>query len=191
MNERGYLYLLIGIGIRTGWYFGFIPQEIAIFTAFFIIMGVRELRTSNRELQSAFQFAIIALAINWSAFLGRRFVPELMIGTSLYIPLIVFEIFFDIGVFFWVLKAEYMWAPTKRSRIEWLGFTSVAAIYFLNVFMVTFSRFLQRFLPMGLLINLTNMLRPVSIVYYGVLVFIFAKLYLESRGNSPGLRRWN
>ena len=191
MNDRGYLFLLIGVVLIASPLLG-VPNDIASFGTIFIFIGIRSMQTSQRELQNALYFAIFGLIINWSSWLGVELIPDFFIQFRLVPLLFVLERFFDIGVFFWLLKAEYMWAPNKQKRLEWLGSSALGAVYFFMIALTVFS-------GVDLLINLSpNMLflifrirRPLSLAYYGSLVFIFAKLYHESRGGGSGLRRWN
>ena len=189
MNERGYLLLLIGVGMLASPTLLGVPGDVAGFGWIPIFMGIRSMQTSGRELQNALYFAIFGLVISWSLWLGVELIPELFFQFRLIQPLIVLEMFFDVGTFFWLLKAEYMWAPNRQKRLEWLGFSAIGAVHFLVVAVTVFAGTGLFNLQSNLLFQMFRIMRPLSLAYYGVLVFIFAKLYLESR-NGSGLRRW-
>ena len=191
MEERGYLFLLIGVGMLAAPTLLGAPNDVAGFGWIPLFMGIRSMRTSGRELQNALYFAIFGLVISWSLWFGIEFVPELFFQFQLVSLFIVLRVFFDAGTFFWLLKAEYMWAPNQQKRLEWLGFSAVGATYFLVSAIITFSTTSMFDLPINILFSLFRISRPIAIVYHGVLVFIFVKLYLEAKGNSGGLRRWN
>lgn len=189
MNERGYLFLLIGVGMLASSTLLGAPSDVAGFGWIPLFMGIRSMQTSQREVQNALYFAIFGLVISWSLWLGLELVPTFFMQFSLVQPLVVLQLFFNIGTFFWLLKAEYMWAPNKQKRLEWLGFSVIGAGHFLLLAVTVFAGTDLFSLPIGLLIPIFMLMRPLSLAYYGFLVFIFAKLYLESRGGS-GLRRW-
>jgi len=186
MNERGYLYLLIGGAMLASPTLLFIPGDVAGFGWIPIFMGIRSMQTSPREVQNALYFAIFGMFISWSLRLGVEIVPEFFIQNQLVPLLSILREFFTVGVFFWLLKAEYMWSPNQQKRIEWMGFSAIGLVYFLMMAVFIFA---GQGIPMEIVLFTLRIFRPLSLVYYGVLVFIFAKLYLESR-NGSGLRRW-
>jgi len=191
MNDRGYLFLLIGAVLIASPLLG-VPNDIASFGTIFIFIGIRSMQTSQRELQNALYFAIFGLIVSWSLWFGVELIPEFFIQFRLVPLLFVLELFFEIGVFFWLLKAEYMWAPNKQKRLEWLGSSALGAVYFFMIVLSVFSGAdLLMNLPSNVLFSIFRFIRPLSLAYYGAVVFIFAKLYHESRGGGSELRRWN
>ena len=190
--DRGYLYLLIGALLMASTLFPFninIPFfSIEFFGYLLILMGIREMRTSAKELKNAFSFAVVTLALR---FILRLFPIPTGPAAPFYDIFPILNIFFAVGIFFWLFKAEYMWSPHTTKRIDWLMYSIVALIRLVIYGIITFPTVSSRILPPNLVVNIFEGFQFVNFLYYAVLIYILVKLYLEARRNSSGLKRWN
>ena len=184
--DKGYLLILIGAGLGALGSLGIF--SFALGGYLLIAAGVHYLPTSTKELRTAMIFAFIALALNLRFFLLPRFVLSNPYINSF---LSVLYLFFAVGAFFWILKAEYIWSPHSRKRMDLLMFSGVALIYLLISLVSLFPWISMRILPFNMMMPLFEVIRFVNILYHGVLIYILAKLYLEARQNGPGLKRWH
>jgi len=191
--DRGYLYLLIGALLKATTLLPFDLNLLPFFRLDFIgylliLTGVREMRTSSNELKNAYYFAVATLLL--------RFIPFLLSPINAIMPvnilgiLPVLNIFFSVGIFFWLFKAEYMWSPHTSKRMDWLIYSIVALIKLVFYIALSFAMIDLFTLPLNLWQILEGM-RFINILYYIVLIYILVKLYLEARGDAPGFKRRN
>ena len=187
--ERGYLYLLIGALLKASTLLPFNMNVIPFFSLEFfgyllIIMGIRYMRTSEKELKNSYYFTIATLMI--------RFILPLVRTTNFnfFSILTVLNIFFSVGIFFWIFKAEYMWSPHTTKRMDLLIYSIVSLIYLVIYGIFIFPMISFRILSQNAISYSFEVLRFINILYYGVLIYILVKLYLEARKNTPGFDRW-
>ena len=191
--EKGYLYLLIGalltatrllpIGLQL------IPFiSLDFFGYVLILIGIRAMRTSEKELKNAYYFAVATLLINFAL---PWFLRIPMLSDSAFFALMVISVFSSIGIFFWLFKAEYIWSPKRETRMDWLIYSIVSFVYLLLYMIVMFPMISFRILPPNILMQIFEGIGFVNILRYIVLIYILVKLYLGARGSSPGLKRWN
>lgn len=185
MAERGYLLLLIGAGLMVFTALPMINFGFLFAGMLLILNGVINMRTSAKELEYAKYSAIIALVCG---LILSFFVRPLSV--QLVILVIILQLFFEISTFFWLFKAEYMWSPQQRRRIDWLIYTFAAGLHLLVTMFLYLPVIGFRVLPLVGIFNLFNVQLFTMFLHYGVLIFILVKLYLEAKGNAPGLRRW-
>ena len=181
--ERGYLLLLIGAGLIAVTALPMIDLMFPFLGIVVVLAGIQTMRTARKELAYAKKSAIAALVVS----LIRWFVP-ISWHIHLLVLVMILSTFFEISTFFWLFKAEYMWAPHAKKRFDWLLYTGVASVYFIFSAMIPFSRL--GFSAVTAIFRLFNFLNLAMFLHYGVLIFILVKLYLESRSGS-GLRRWH
>jgi len=180
----GYLFILIGAGLNALSSLGVF--NFALGGYLIVAGGIHHLPTSVKELRIAIKFAFVALGISLAFTLFRG---VLMSNFWLNGFAYVLYTFFSVGTFFWVLKAEYIWSPHAKKRMDLLVYSVVAL---LHLVLTTFD--VVSWLNVNLVLlsfRLVEFTRFVNLLRYLVLLFILAKLYLESRRNGPGLRRWN
>lgn len=191
--ERGYLYLLVGALLTATL---LLPSELRLipflsldFLGYvMILMGIREMRTSTKELKNAYYFTIAVLLID----LVFHLMPTLRISNANFFSMLMMShIFFSIGIFFWLFKAEYIWSPKQENRMDWLMYSVVAFIFLILSAIVVFPLISIRILPTNVFVHVFDALRFVNILRYVVLLYVLVKLYLEARKNGPGFRRWN
>ena len=181
--ERGYLLLLIGAGLIAVTALPMTELMFPFLGIVVVLAGIQNMRTARKELKYAQYSAVATLVLN----LVWVFLP-ISWHIHLWALLMILPIFFEISTFFWLFKAEYMWAPHAKKRFDWLLYTGVASIYFVFSAMIPFSRL--GFSVTTAIFRLFNFLNLAMFLHYGVLIFILVKLYLESRSGS-GLRRWH
>ena len=184
--ERGYLVILVGAVILA----------LGAFTAFrfpmlaylLIMGGLHSMPTAAKELKSANIFTVVALVLSLLFAWGPRF-----LWTNIYINslLATIQMFFSIGIFFWLFKAEYMWSPKSSTRIDWLLYSVVSLVYLVINALMLFPTISFRILPINLMRQASNTLELIDMLYYATLIFILAKLYLDARKNRPGFQRWD
>jgi len=184
--DRGYLYLLIGALLMASTLFPFninIPFfSIEFFGYLLILMGIREMRTSAKELKNAYYFAVATLII--------RFIAPLA-PANIHSILAVLNIFFSVGIFFWLFKAEYMWSPHAAKRFDWLMYSFISLIYLVIYTILMFPMISFRILPQNVIMQSVEVFRFINFFYYAVLIYILVKLYLDARGGTPKFKRWN
>jgi len=191
--ERGYLYLLIGALLTASSLLPFnlnIPFfSLEFFGYMLILWGIREMRTSATELKNSYYFAVATLA--------SRFMLPLVLAVTRPIADVNFSgifyilnIFFAVGIFFWLFKAEYMWSPNTAKRIDWLMYSIVSLVYLVVCVIVVFPVFRSQILSQNVFRQIDEVYRFFNFFYYAVLIYILAKLYLDSRRNMPGFKRW-
>jgi len=195
--ERGYLFLLIGALLMATTLLPFNVNVLPFFSLdffgyVFILSGIREMRTSAKELRNSYYFAVTAMIL--------RFLLPMLLGLIIsalpfnflgILPVlsVVLSVFFTIGIFFWLFKAEYMWSPHNTKRFDWLMYSIVSLVYLLIYGMFMFPIGL-RLLPDVIFVHSIEIFRFINFLYYAVLIYILAKLYLNARGNTPGFKRW-
>jgi len=183
--DKGYLLILIGAGLSAFSSLGI--MNFAFGGYLLLVAGVHYLPTSAKELRTAMIFAIVALVLNLRFFLLPRFLlANIYISSFLSIT----YLFFAVGAFFWLLKAEYIWSPHSRKRMDLLMYSGVSLIFLLANLIWQFPWISMRMIPINIM-HLFEIIRFINILYHGVLIFILVKLYLEARRNGPGLRRWH
>jgi len=195
--ERGYLFLLIGALLMASTLLPFNLNLLPFFSLdffgyVFVLTGIREMRTSAKELRNAYHFGIIAMILRFLfPLLLNLIISVIPFNFLVILPVlsVLLSVFFKIGIFFWLFKAEYMWAPHAGKRFDWLMYSIVSFVYLLiyGIFMFPIS---LRILPQAVFMNSIEILRFINFLYYAVLIFILAKLYLNARGNTPGFKRW-
>jgi len=210
----GYLLILIGAAISATIALPFpLPYQllelwyrISLWGYILIAMGMRTIAASPKELHNARNFTYGAMA----AALGISWLPRLIpFNTQMMFLLMGLQMFFSLGLFFWLFKAEYMWAPHTPKRVNWMLFSAVALIYLLlflipgiasalgvqnpNLTFTWFFVLTTVFSPAQLqpMTMLANAFVFINLLYNIVLFYILVKLYLEERRNGPSLRRWN
>jgi len=188
--ERGYLFLLIGALLTAS---GLLPLNLNVIPFFsleffgyaMILWGIREMRTSAKELRNANNFAIITLGLRFIfpliVVLVRPIIPAYFLG---FFPMLI--AFFSVGIFFWLFKAEYMWSPHTSKRVDWLMYSVISLIYLVIYGIFMLPMISVRILPQ----NAVEIFRFITFLYYAVLIYILVKLYLDARGNRPGFKRW-
>ena len=183
--ERGYLYLLIGALLKATTLLPFninLPFfRLEFFGYLLILIGIREMRTSEKELKNAYYFVVATLIIRFI----RSFVPF-----NLYGILALLNIFFSVGIFFWLFKAEYMWSPQTTKRMDWLIYSIVSLIYLVIYGIFMFPMISFQVLSQNVISYSFEIFRFIAILYYAVLIYILVKLYLDARNNSSGFKRW-
>lgn len=190
--ERGYLLILISAGISALSALGMI--NFAFGGYLLIAAGLHYLPTAAKELRTAAKFTYITLALSLGFTLFERILPSIFVFNP-YVSSFgyIIYLFFSVGIFFWLLKAEYIWSPHARKRMDLLIYSGVALIYLLlntfNVLSWLHIDLLMFNLNMG--VNFFRISDFIDILYHSVLIFILAKLYLEARQNGSGLKRWN
>jgi|GEM_PF-2274988 len=194
---KGYLFILIGAVLSANLLVPLPPDLAVIWNRLnlwgylLIALGIRELRGSIKELQSARFFTLGALiaGISFNLVVAGR------LNILFMHLLIVGQLFFSMGIFFWILKGEYMWLPNRFRRLDLIIYSGVAVVYLLtfaiflapNFFPHHFWQYTVQFLsrtPLTLDLSFTaggNALMITSILYYVVLWFTLAKLYMETR----------
>lgn len=188
---RGYLLILIGVGLTVAGMLGVINQFIAGFGFIATMMGIQAVRASPRELGYAYKFGIISLILNFAAFTIFQFRIFFLLWSIPLLALVM--VFFDIGLYFWILKAEYLWSPhNPKRRLDLQIFTLVAGIYFvIHILLFLPGALGINILPPGLWLQLANFIGLMTYIYYGLLIFIFTRFYLEEKNGTGGLKRWN
>ena len=182
--DRGYLYLLIGALLKAStllpFNMNFIPFfRLEFFGYLLILMGIREMRTSEKELKNAYYFVVATLMLRFAL----SFFPTLGI-------LAMLNIFFSIGIFFWLFKAEYMWSPNTTKRMDWMIYSIISLIHLVIYGIFMFPAISFRILTQNMISYSFEIFRFINILYYAVLIYILAKLYLDARKNTPGFKRW-
>jgi len=180
---KGYLLILIGAvlsatlllplpaGISDIW------GRLTFMGYLIVVIGLREVNGSAKELQSARFFLLVAMLIR----IATPWVPQLL-GNSVHVRVLleVLQVFFTLGVFFWLLKSEYMWSPNGFKRMDLLLYSGISVVYLL-----TYGLFWMRVtgvIALGLdHVTLLRMVQFFNIFYYVVLWFTLAKLYVEAR----------
>jgi len=187
--ERGYLYLLVGGLLLASTLLPFdlnVPFfSLEFFGYILILMGIREMRTSAKELKNSYYFAVATLILRFA----RPFLIGLATPFQSILPML--NIFFAVGIFFWLFKAEYMWSPHTTKRLDWLMYSIVALAKLVIYGMIAFPMVWIRILPPNVAIHIFEVFRFVVFLYYAVLIYILVKLYLEARRNGSGFKRWN
>lgn len=183
--DKGYLFILIGASLGALNSLGIF--NFALGGYLLVAAGIHYLPTSSKELRAAMIFIFSALALNLRFFLLPGFLLRNFYLNSF---LSILYLFFAVGAFFWLLKAEYIWSPHKRKRMDLLMYSGVALVYLLMSLISLFPWMMIHILPFNI-ISLFEIIRFVNILYYGILIYILVKLYLEARQNGPGLRRWH
>ena len=193
--ERGYLYLLIGALLTAT---GSLPINLNVLPFFsleffgylLILMGIREMRTSAKELRNAYYFTIITLGLRFILPLALMVLPRTIVVNSLFSIFYISIIFFSLGIFFWLFKAEYMWSPHTAKRVDWLMYSIVSLVYLGIYIIVVFSVISEQVLSRNAFRNVVDVFRFMPFLYYAVLIYILVKLYLDARGSMPGFKRW-
>jgi len=154
--------------------------------------AIHHLPTAVRELRASLKFSYAALGISIVLTLfPRLFQSFFIINPYIHSIVVLSYNFAAVGMYFWLLKAEYIWSPHAKKRLDLLIFCTLATIHlFLNAIsmlawinvhiMMQFMRF-----------DLWRITEVFELVYYAILLFITGKLYFEARNNGGGLRRWN
>jgi len=192
--ERGYLFILVGILIIMPLFIPLpLPDESLLIWRrflnwgyFMIAMGLMNTGTAFKELKSARFFTLATLIIG----IALPHVPRMMFfNLSMALIFTILYAFFSAGIFFWILKAEYMWSPSRSNRIDLLIYSLVAIVYLMARIMVVLPLFIA--MTVNTFETLSNLLEAVSIFYYIVLIFLFAKLYFAARNDRSGMQQWN
>ena len=212
--DKGYLLILIGAIVSATIVFPFpLPAgvlelwyRVALWGYALIAMGIRYMHTSRKELNNALNFTyaalITALALSW--------LPRLItFNMHVIFFMMILQMFFSLGIFFWLFKAEYMWAPHMNKRIDWMLYSGIALIHLIVVlipavanafgtqsfnlattwFFIITSVYFSVQMPAP-----TTMAQAfvfINLLYNVILIYILVKLYLDARRNSSGLKRWN
>jgi len=183
---KGYLLILIGAVLSTTLLIPLPPALMQIwgrltFLGYLIItFGLRGINGSAKELQSARFFLLTTLLIQ----IATPWLPQLF-GGSLHVRflLAMTQIFFMIGIFFWLFKSEYMWSPRGDKRLDLLIYSGVSVLYF-----VVYALFLSPMIGISFpgldRLTLLRVFQFFNIFYYVVLWFTLAKLYMEARRES-------
>jgi len=178
--DKGYLFVLIGAILAATL---FVPLPVVVmywwsrmtFWGYLLIsFGMRSIPGSQKELKYAQLATLTTLAVQTLLSFG--------IGRSgiLNIALIILQTFASMCIFFWLLKSEYMWSPSTSKKIDLLMYSIIAAIFLVLQVSLILAIFSAPHLRIFLL-TLQNALQFVNILYYGILIFILAKLYLDAR----------
>lgn len=191
--EKGYLYLLVGAVLTAT---VLLPTQLQLaqfvsldfFGYVFILTGIREMRTSTKELKNAYYFTVAVLIIS----LVFSLMPILMLfNMHIVSVLIMLRLFFSIGIFFWLLKAEYIWSPKQENRLDWLMYSIVGFVFLALSTAVVFPLISVRILPFNMFMHISTALQFINTLRYAILIYVLAKLYFEARRNGPGFKRWN
>ena len=183
MNQKAYLFILIG-AVMSATMFIPLPPEIMRLWSFLtfwgyllISAGLPGLNRPTKEVQNARLFTLLALLTNFIT----PFVPQLF-GVTRVLTFATgsLQVFFSVGIFFWVLKAEYMWSPRGSKRTDFIVYSFVAAIY-LAIYIMFLSPLIGIGLSTPLMFTLLRALQFTNILYYVILLFTLIKLYRESR----------
>ena len=182
MTNKGYLLILIGAVVTALSQIGNFTY-LALAGYLVVVVGLHCLPGSTKELRTA-TFFIFSVLIIWSL---RFFLvlPNIIIekpnAYSTNSFLIILQVFFSVGAFFWVLKAEYIRCPHPGKRTDLLIYSGAAffqlairtifVIPWFNVKLYLFNMFFQ----------MNEISRFINTFYHVVLIYIFAKLYIETK----------
>ncbi|MCL1989723.1 MAG: hypothetical protein FWG67_02420 [Defluviitaleaceae bacterium] len=182
--DKGYLLILVSAGISALHALGVMNFMLGGYLL--VAAGLHALPIAAKELKTARTFTFGALALHL-----RFFLPQFLLG-NLYISsfLSISYLFFSVGIFFWLLKAEYIWSPHRRKRTDLLVYSGVALLYLVVYALFIFPWITIHLLPLHMVMQLVEIHRFINILYHIVLIYILAKLYLEAKRGGPGLRRW-
>lgn len=188
--ERGYLLILISGIIGALSALGII--HFAFGGYLLIAAGLHYLPTATKELKTTMTFTYIALGLSVAFTLFQRLLPNVFIFNP-YVNTFghIIYLFFATGIFFWFLKAEYIWSPHARKRMDLLMYSTVALVYLIAHTFDKISWLHINILMLNLRLNFLQFIFFIDILYHGILIFILVKLYFEARQNASGLKRWN
>lgn len=184
MMVRGYLLILIAAGISA--FFGLTTGGVVFWGYLLIAAGIHYLPTSPKELRIANIFTFAGLILSLRFWLPLHLIPIF----SIHDFLSILQLFFGIGAFFWILKAEYIWSPHRGKRIDFYMYSGISLIYLIIRVISAFPRIFMGLLPFELWFNLFAFLPVVGLIYHGILIYILAKLYHQANKHAPGLKRW-
>jgi len=212
--DKGYLLILVGAILSATIVLPLpLPFEIldlwhrvSLWGYVLIAVGIRYLHASQKELDNARMFTYGALI----AALGLSWLPSRMtLSSQVMFLMMTLHLFFSLGLFFWLFKAEYMWAPHANKRIDWMLYSGIALVHLIMflipavavVFGTQNFNLILAWLFMSTTIytagnalaitTMSNAFVLINLLYNIVLFYILIKLYLEARKNGSGLKRWN
>jgi len=194
--ERGYLLAMVSVGLIATSLFHIpflsnFPISIPFIGYIVISRAIREMRASTNELNQALKFAYITIFINvFLSLIGNMIYHGIIPGgrfaaiIMFYAPVIL--LFFCLGIFFWIFKAEYMWSPRKDTRLDFMIFSGLALpLFLINLFLLPIFWHLIPFGFAGTLLQLSQFLNIARIVFT---LFVFYKLYNNAKNATQ--RRW-
>ena len=185
MMERGYLLILISAGISA--FFALTSGGVVFWGYLLLAAGIYNLPTSPKELRIAHIFTFAGLIMSLRFWLPLNW----LLQPHIHPFLSLLQLFFGIGIFFWILKAEYIWSPHRGKRINLYMYSGISLIYLLISIITAFPTVFTALLPFGLWINLLEFSPTIGLIYHGILLYILGKLYFEARRHAPGLKRWH
>lgn len=189
--ERSYLFIFISVVLSAVAALEIMPLNFTIMGYFLVASAIHTLPTAVKELRAALKFTYVAIGLTLALSLLPRILPALFFH-NIYITSIMFisYAFVSAGIYFWLLKAEYMWAPHSRKRMDLYIFSGVTLVYLLvNTFFYV-SWMNVHLLVFAMRFNIFGAKNFVQILYYAVLLYLIGKLYMEAKNNGGGLRRW-
>jgi len=214
--DKGYLLILIGAILSATIVLPFpLPDELlnfwhraSLWGYALISMGIRYIYTSQKELHNARLFTYAALIVS----LGLSWLPNLIsLNAQVMFLLMGLHMFFSLGLFFWLFKAEYMWSPHANKRIDWMLYSAIALVHLVMFlipavaaafgtqnfnllstwFFIVTNIYSSVSVSVSATTTMANAFVFINLLYNIILYYVLVKLYLDARRNAPGVNRWN